>query len=551
MLRLIHLNNMNKKIFLFLPLLVFVFFLTVQAAANPFNIKFPVAELGNCGSMEECRAYCDEPSNLDACLEFGEKQGLIKKEEAQQARKFRETLGEGNGPVAGCRNEEACRRTCSLPENQEVCFKWAKENGFVKEERSSMGVKPQPVKEPEINKERAIRAIETDGGPGQCGSFEACGKFCSDSVNQQTCFEYAKKHQLMGEKELRQAERLVGKSGPGGCHGDACREYCEDPANHEECFKFAKDNGFISEEEVQRIEKFKSNRGSLESFGGPGGCKGEEQCRQYCSEPEHTQECIDFAKKAGFIHEDQAREKLERFQQNIEEYGPTGDFEKYQNGDQENDGQENTEGSGGYYRKESRPEFRHGPPPVIQNGPGGCSSPEECIKFCSNPENKSECAKSGPKSGGPPPGGTFREGEHNENNNYPKPEYSNRPMPKYEEHRPYPSENYQPPKSDYYRENSTQPPEPYQQPQPYQSKQSEPYHQPEQYNQTAPTYQAAPTYQKSEPVQQYPSYQQPTQFQQPQQALPPPSPSGSTTQPAPTSLNTNSFFGALIKLLIR
>ena len=47
-----------------IPLAILFFsFAFIAHAQNPFNIEFPIPELGNCGSMDECEAYCDEPAN--------------------------------------------------------------------------------------------------------------------------------------------------------------------------------------------------------------------------------------------------------------------------------------------------------------------------------------------------------------------------------------------------------------------------------------------------------------------------------------------------------
>lgn len=496
----------------------------VGAAENPFNIKFPIPELGNCGSMEECRVYCDESQNIDSCISYGEKHGLIKKEEAKEAQKFTESIRKRDFPLPDCDSHESCGRKCGLPENREACFKWAKERGFVKEED-----RPEPnIKEPEINKEKALQAIQTDGGPGGCGSFEACGKFCSgsDPKNHKACFEYAKKHNLMPESEIRRAEKFMEKPGPGGCQGEACRDYCEKPANHDECFNFAKENGFISEEEIERIEKFKANKGNLESFGGPGGCKDEEECHKYCSEPEHTQECIDFAKNSGFIRHEEAEERFEKFKGRIEN---VEDFRKY----------EHREGSDGQFqgdyqgRQEEQGDdrYRQRPPmpPSVQDGPGGCSRPEECIKFCSQPENAEKCGQfrskkheqrneqkdEQPREQRP---GEFKDDSnrdpskprlnHDNYNNQPpypdKPEYQNRPMsepdkvmPSYQPQQHRPEDSYQPRPS--YQpmppssENNQYPSKEEYKPMESQPHQPQPEYQPKmEYQQTSPLNQESP-----------------------------------------------------------
>lgn len=377
---------------------LFLFALYSNAAPNPFNIKFPVAELGNCGSVDECKIYCDEPANIEACISFGEKQGLLSKEEAQEAKKFAKTVKKGDWPLPDCRSHEECGRKCNLPENRERCYNWAKEKGFVKGPEGRPDFRREH--EPEISKEKAAAAVLEDGGPGGCGSFETCGQFCSDPSNQGVCFAYAEKHGLFPKEDMERMKKFINKPGPGGCRGQQCREYCENPEHQEECFQFAKENRLLPPEELERMEGFRAARENLGTFGGPGSCKSEEECHQYCSQPEHSRECIEFAHKAGFIHEEQAEEhfkKLERHSERFEEF------------------------------KHKR-QFEQGPPPAFHEGPGGCSSPEECIKYCSDPEHRSECAKFGPKEGGTPPGGTFRQAP-------PNPEFTRPPL-----HSPLPNE---------------------------------------------------------------------------------------------------------------
>ena len=43
----------------------------------------------------------------------------------------------------------------------------------------------------------------------------------------------------------------------------------------------------------------------------------------------------------------------------------------------------------------------------MQGGPGGCRGPEECQKYCSDPEHRDDCARFNPTGGGMPPGSNF------------------------------------------------------------------------------------------------------------------------------------------------
>src|SRR5256885_2273465 len=47
-------------------------------ASQKYGITFPVAELGNCGSLAECRAYCQVEANHQACADFAKRKGFYK-----------------------------------------------------------------------------------------------------------------------------------------------------------------------------------------------------------------------------------------------------------------------------------------------------------------------------------------------------------------------------------------------------------------------------------------------------------------------------------------
>src|SRR3990172_11359181 len=49
--------------------------------------------------------------------------------------------------------------------------------------------------------------------------------------------------------------------------------------------------------------------------------------------------------------------------------------------------------------------------PMQAGGPGGCDSPEACMKYCSDPSNRDECARFNPSVGGLPPGDMFKQME--------------------------------------------------------------------------------------------------------------------------------------------
>ena len=65
-------------------------FISTASSAITFNLNFPIPELGNCGSYDECKTYCDDSTRANACFSFAEKNGLVKKEEAGAAKEILE-----------------------------------------------------------------------------------------------------------------------------------------------------------------------------------------------------------------------------------------------------------------------------------------------------------------------------------------------------------------------------------------------------------------------------------------------------------------------------
>ncbi|MBI2670462.1 hypothetical protein HYX18_00580 [Candidatus Woesearchaeota archaeon] len=153
-------------------------------------------------------------------------------------------------------------------------------------------------------------------------------------------------------------------SGPGGCKGQReCDNYCSTPENMRECLRFAKENGFTENLPPPEIQKA-IEEGTF--TGGPGGCKGPRECEEYCSKPEHGEECLEFAKKYGLV-----------------EHIPPEGFESPSRNFRRSPGEF---GEGGF-EEEFGGDF---------SGPGGCRSPEECRDYCSRTENYQECSGSGP-----------------------------------------------------------------------------------------------------------------------------------------------------------
>jgi hypothetical protein len=295
----------------------------VRPAAGGGGITFPIPELGNCGSKDECLAYCNEPRNIPACVKFARERGLVNAEEAARAEKFSRKLSRGEGP-GGCRSPQECRAFCNNLSNLEVCVKFAEEEG---------------ISNREVEEGKKILAYLRSGGqlPGGCNSKESCEKYCGDFSHAEECFNFAVRAgitqvrgEIPGEAKGRfeggipagQFQKLLElvKKGetPGGCKSkEECENYCRSGDRLEECLAFAEKAGFVEPERAQKIRQ----SGGF----GPGGCNSPDSCRRYCNDPAHREECFRFAEEHGFIKKEEierAKEGLVHLRAGLEQAPP-------------------------------------------------------------------------------------------------------------------------------------------------------------------------------------------------------------------------------------
>jgi len=342
----------------------------LSADAQGATISYPIPELGNCGSQEECKAFCDDVANYVACTRWAAKNNLVSpekvtavEEEVKKIEKFESgEIPEGPG---GCKTPAECEAYCAKPEHGEECFKFGMEHGLIS---------PQEAKEIQ-------RQMKEMKGPGGCKSKEECDAYCAKPENAEDCINYAIKdgtltqaeaNELLAivakERERREAippqpekfhpepkepeinkekmtEILKTQKGPGGCSTlEECKKYCEDLSHAEECLSFIEKNGLVSSKDV---EQMKTMTEVMKTTGGPGGCKSPKECDEYCSLPEHQSECLKFAKEHNLISPEEAKlmEKM----------------------------------AGG--------------------GPGGCRNQQECDAYCSDPQHMEECLEFSVKQG--------------------------------------------------------------------------------------------------------------------------------------------------------
>ncbi|MDO8492075.1 MAG: hypothetical protein Q7S34_00345 [bacterium] len=255
---------------------------TDSSAPDTTSIVFPIAELGDCKSKAECKAYCDQPNNMDACIAFAEKNNLMPKEEIEMAKKFLAVGGRGPG---GCTGKDSCETYCNDMNNIDACVAFAEQSGMM----------PQK----ELDEAKKVQAaIKRGVKPPACGGKKACDAYCEDPNHIEECIAFASEAGFMSAEEQANAQKMVRaiKSGvkPLPCKGrEECDAYCGQEQNIDQCVAFSEAAGFMSKDEATMAKK---TRGK-----GPGGCQGKEQCEAFCNNPDNQESCFSFGKENGMI----------------------------------------------------------------------------------------------------------------------------------------------------------------------------------------------------------------------------------------------------------
>lgn len=322
--------------------------LLMAGAISQTDIKFPIAELGNCASEVECRTYCNKSENLKACLNFAEKHNLMSKEELAMARKFLAMGQQGPGGCTskesceaycndavhideclafaeqyglispdeleeakkvqaalkkgavlpgGCRNKNECEAYCENPDHMEACIAFAEAAGFIPQEELE-------------NAKKAMAAMKKGVKAPPCRGQRACEAYCSEPANFEMCISFAEAAGFISTEEAAMARKTGGK-GPGGCRGkEACETFCQDESNFSICVDFAIEHGLMSKEDAEIARKTSGK--------GPGNCRSREQCEAFCQNPTNQEVCFNFAKEHGLIPEEDLR-RMEEGRQKIME----------------------------------------------------------------------------------------------------------------------------------------------------------------------------------------------------------------------------------------
>ncbi|MFA6097416.1 MAG: hypothetical protein WC788_07365 [Candidatus Paceibacterota bacterium] len=245
----------------------------------------------------------------------------------------------------------------------------------------------------EVNVAKNFIAAGSEG-PGGCKSKESCESYCDDISRIDECVSFAEKNNLMPPDELAQAKKIQaaiaqGVKPPSCGSKKQCDDYCEQPDHMEECINFAAQAGFMNEKEKADAQKMLAavKKGAI-----PPPCKGKEACDEYCSAPANLETCTNFAIAAGFMSDEeqgQAQKMLQAVKKGVNPPKCRGkeECDAYCGQDEHFEECLNFAEAAGMMSSDDAVMARK----TKGKGPGGCKGKEECEAFCQDPGNQETC----------------------------------------------------------------------------------------------------------------------------------------------------------------
>ncbi|MFA6524577.1 MAG: hypothetical protein WC264_03410 [Candidatus Paceibacterota bacterium] len=350
------------------------------------DIQYPIPELGNCKSKNDCKTFCDDSKNIDACLTFAEQRNLMSSEEISNAKKFKDDGMVGPG---SCKGQTECEQYCENSTHLEECITFAQKNGLMSDKELK-------------DSQKVLTAIKNGIKPPSCSGPKKCDAYCSNPKHMEECMTFSLAADMVPDNQKEQMQKTLDviKKGikPPACQPNppsdqlgqseqtdqssnglpACDEYCG--THMEECMTFSLAADMVPDNQKEQMQKMLSvlkqgikppacqpnppdqsgnaggpnegqgfNPGSGVNDNGPDlknnssqpnqSGQGLQACDQYCADSTHVEECVKFSVAIGNMTEQQAQMSLK---------------------------------TGG-------------------KGPGGCMGKDACDTFCNNPDNQETC----------------------------------------------------------------------------------------------------------------------------------------------------------------
>lgn len=242
---------------------------------------YPIKELGNCSSQKSCFNYCEESQHIPACWSYGKyvlhKQVLGEQTTSDEEFRKKHQLVFPITDLGNCNSITECKAYCDNKDHQDTCIAFAKKKGFYKE--------PPKVSKEQSASESARQTALIQAAKQQlgCTSMDECRALCQNPDNKEKCEAFTKNNGLSKPPVSQQnITDLVQKAKTElGCTSqESCRAYCEQ--NKEKCATFTRKNN--PENKDQNIGGTNDSSQKTENTSEfPSNCKDSEECRiRYC-----------------------------------------------------------------------------------------------------------------------------------------------------------------------------------------------------------------------------------------------------------------------------
>lgn len=150
-----------------------------------------------------------------------------------------------------------------------------------------------------------------------CKDIKDCYTYCEKTENILKCVDFGEKNKIISTEDATKTRKfsdVLKEGGPGKCKNQrTCEQYCEETSHVNECLTFAEKHELIP---LKQLKEAKIVTKVLQDIGKlPGGCKDKKTCEEYCSVKTNQLECIEFGKKVGLISEDAMKQMEEALKQ--------------------------------------------------------------------------------------------------------------------------------------------------------------------------------------------------------------------------------------------
>lgn len=297
--------KLSSKILIASSLVVAIGFITGVYVFAAYNIEkakqlhYPIAELGNCGSFDECKTYCNKDENIPTCSRFSIKNGLLTAKEIADTEKLLSLLDQSGLP-GKCQGAIECFSYCESIAHTDECLDYAKRHDLIPAEWNADDV-------------RRLAQLHKQGVkfPGNCQGKNECEAYCENPMHIDECLAFAEKTNILPPSELAEAKKFSAfiKTGttPGGCKSKAeCVAYCSDDSRSEECVSFLEKAGFMSSKEAALARKFKGKSPGDCAKGVTSFVEGQKACNAFCNDPANQPTCFKFLEEAGIMTAEEA-----------------------------------------------------------------------------------------------------------------------------------------------------------------------------------------------------------------------------------------------------